>query len=123
MSYHKFANVSEIFVGDFNAKLMKGIGSKDFDQLDCNCYSSKVDGECIFNSEWRKSIVVYKAECKVCGMHYIGNTQKKLKTRLSQHFNETKKLVNKGKTSDSFATHFGSHFEEKPIIKGEKNSN
>ena len=118
MSYHKFANLSEILVGDLNNKLMEGIGLKDFDKLKCNCYSTKVDGECIYKSECRRSIVVYKAECKVCGMHYIGNTQQKLKARMGQHFNETKNLVNKGKTSDSFAGHFAMHLEEK--MKGKK---
>ena len=32
---------------------------------------------------------------------------------MSQHFNQTKNLVNRGKISDSFANHFASHFEEK----------
>ena len=32
---------------------------------------------------------------------------------MSQHCNETNNLVNRGKTSDSFANHFASHFEEK----------
>ena len=113
MSYHKFANLSEMFASDVNKKLMEGIGSKDFDTLKCNCYSTKVDGKCIFNLECRKSIVVYKAECKECGMHYIGNTQQKLKSRMNQHFIEAKNLVNKGKPSDSFAAHFASHFENK----------
>ena len=113
MSYHKFTNVSEILVNDVNSKLMKGIGSKDFDRLDCNCYSSKVNGRCVFKSEYRRLIVVYKVECKECGMHYIGNTQQKLKTRIGQHLNDTRNLVNRGKTSDSFAGHFALHFEEK----------
>ena len=32
---------------------------------------------------------------------------------MNQHFIEAKNLVNKGKTSDSFAAHFASHFENK----------
>ena len=57
--------------------------------------------------------MVYKVECKECGMHYIGNTQQKLKNRIGQLLNDTENLMNKGKTSDSFAGHFASHFEEK----------
>ena len=43
-------------------------------------------------------------------MHYIGNTQQKLKERMNQHFSETARLVNDGVKSDSFVNHFASHF-------------
>ena len=36
-----------------------------------------------------------------------------MKARIGKHFNETKNLVNKGKTSDSFAGHFAMHLEDK----------
>ena len=42
-------------------------------------------------------------------MIYIGNTQQKLKVRLTQHLNEVCSLVNNNKTSDSFAKHFSTH--------------
>ena len=42
-------------------------------------------------------------------MCYLGNTQQKLKLRINQHLGEVCKLVNTGKTSDSFAKHFAQH--------------
>jgi len=110
MSYHRFTNLSQAFQGDLNTKLSKNIGSADFADLPCNCNrSSKVNGKCMYNGECRKSIVIYKAECAECKMCYIGNTQQKLKLRVNQHLNEVCALVNKGKTSDSFAKHFAKH--------------
>ena len=59
-----------------NTKIYRNIGSVDFDDLPCNCNrSSKVDRKCMYNGECRKSILVYKAECKDCKMCYIGNTR------------------------------------------------
>ena len=110
MSYHRFSNLGEIFQGNLNNKLMKNITSKDFMDLKCNCNNSTtVDGKCIYDSNCRKSIVIYKATCKECGSYYIGNTQQKLKLRMNQHFADTKNLVNNEKFSDSFAKHFASH--------------
>ena len=77
----------------------------------CNCNrASRVNGECIYNGDCRKSIVVYKAECKLCKMAYFGNTQQQLKKRTNQHLADVCNLVNKNKTSDSFAKHFAQHF-------------
>ena len=66
MSYHKFTNLGEIFQGDLNDdKVMDGITSKDFMDLNCNCIqSTTVNGKCICGGNCRKSIVVYKAICK-----------------------------------------------------------
>ena len=51
MSYHKFSNRRELFQGDLNSKVLKGIGSRDFNDLACNCNSaSKIDGKCIYNN-------------------------------------------------------------------------
>jgi len=44
------------------------------------------------------------------GMHYIGNTQQKLKEPMNQHFSKIARLVNDGMKSDSFMNHFASHF-------------
>ena len=80
MSYHRFSNLREAFQGDLNNKLLKGIGSEDFNDRPCNCnIASKIDGKCIYNSKCRSSIVVYKATCKDCDVFYIGNTQQQLK--------------------------------------------
>ena len=114
MSYHKFTNLGEIFQGDSNNKLMDGITSKDFMDLNCNCINSMtVNGKCIFGGNCRKSIVVCKATCKECGCYYISNAQQKLKMQMNQHFTNTKDLIKNNKLSDSFAKHFASHFQDK----------
>ena len=48
-------------------------------------------------------------------MCYIGNTQQKLKLRINQHLGEVCNLVNKGKTSDSFAKNFAIHQQDRTI--------
>ena len=58
-----------------------------------------------------QSMVVYKATCKCCNMVYIGNTQQKLKTRMTQHFGEVRDLIKLGKSSDTFAYHFAQHID------------
>ena len=76
----------------------------------CNCNrASKVNGECVYKGECRKILVVYKAECNDCTIWYLGNTQQKIKLRINKHLGEVCKLVNTGKTSDSFAKHFILH--------------
>ena len=111
MSYHKFSNLREIFQGDLSGKLLKGIGSKDFEDLECNCNTaSKINGKCIYDSKCRSSILIYKAECKECKSFYIGNTQQHLKKIMNRHFNDVRSMVNKDEPSDSFAKHFASHF-------------
>ena len=68
---------------------------------------------CIYGDKCRNFIVVYKCECSICGMFYIGNTQNHIKKRMNGQFAETRNQVNKGLISDSFATHFTSHFDNK----------
>ena len=107
MSYHKFTNLGETFQGDPNNKLMEGITSKDFMDLEWNCnQATTVNGNCICGGNCKKSLVIYKATCKECGCYYVGNTQQKLKSRMNQHFAETKDLVDNKKFSDSFAKTF-----------------
>ena len=114
MSYHKFPNLGQMFQSDLTTKLTKDIESLDYMDLPCNCnVRTKVKGKCWFNGECRKSIVVYKAKCKLCEMFYIGNTQQKLKTRVNQHLTDVCTLVNKNKTSDTFAKHFAAHYINK----------
>jgi hypothetical protein len=94
MSYHKFQNLQELFQSDLSCKLMRGVGSKDFDDLKCNCNTrTKINGNCTYGDHCRKSIVVYKATCKKCDMFYVGNTQQKWKARMNQHYGETVTLV------------------------------
>ena len=112
MSYHKFLNLREIFQSDLSEKLIRGIQSKDFMNLPCNCnVRTKVDGVCAYGGECRKACVVYKATCKLCKHSYIGNTQQRLKSRMDQHFKEVRDLVINGKSLDSFAVHFTKHCE------------
>ena len=60
MSYHRFNNLSEVFAIDLTNKLNKNIGSTDFEPLKSNCNEgSRVNGQCIFGGEYRKSMVVY----------------------------------------------------------------
>jgi len=95
---------------DLTWKLLDGVDSKDFMDQDCNCNNkTKVNGQCVYEGKCRKSIVVYKATCKLCDKYYIGNTQQKLKKRMDQHFGETVDHVNRGIKSDSLANHFAEH--------------
>ena len=59
--------------------------------------------------------MVYSATCRLCKYTYIGNTQQTLKKRMLGHFNDVKKLVNDGISSDSFAEHFSTHFSLSPF--------
>ena len=118
MSYHKFPNLGKIFGGDLSGKLMREVKSVDFMDRPCNCsVVSKVDGKCIFGDNCRKSIVVYKCECTICGKFYIGNTQNHVKKRMNGHYAETRNSVNKGIISDSFAKHFSKHFKNDGLDK------
>ena len=111
MSYHKFLNLREIFQGDLTNKVLDGVQSMDFMDQDCNCNTLlKVEGKCVYKGQCRKSLVIYKVTCKECGECYIGNTQQNLKKRIDQHLGEVVQLVNHGKKSDSFASHFVRHF-------------
>ena len=91
---------------------MDGVGSMDFADGPCNCNKkSLVNGSCSFEGKCRAHMVVYEAKCTICDMVYIGNTQNSLKTRMSQHFQDVRKLVRLDQSSDSFADHFAQHFE------------
>ena len=106
-----------MFQGYSDSKLLKGIGSRDFNDLTCNCNSAlKIDGKCIHNNKCRSSVLVYKSTCLDCNKFYIGNTQQHLKKRMNQHFIETRALVHKNETSDSFAKQFASHFPKNEKI-------
>ena len=112
MSYHKFSNVGELFQGDLSRKIMNGVTSLDFKNLQCNCQAANKinNGLCIFNGECRHNCLVYKLSCKACDKHYIGCTQNKQKGRAQQHFNDVNNLVQRGISSTSFADHVATHF-------------
>jgi len=119
MSYHKFPSFREVLRGDLNKKVMVGIESEDFMDRECNCKPSKVKGEslkfCHFGGQCRKKVVVYKDTCLCCGKAYIGNTSRACKTRSQEHWSQVKKKCVSGKASDTFAKHFASHFDTKPL--------
>ena len=57
MSYHKFPNLREILQGDLVTKIMEGVGSKDFDNDDCNCNkATKRDGLCLYEGKCRRTM-------------------------------------------------------------------
>jgi len=80
--------------------------------VECNCApKSKVNDECIYGGMCNEKVVVYKATCKCCSMYYLGCTQNSPKNRFTQHLNQVKNLIEKGKRTTSFADHFASHFQ------------
>ena len=115
MSCHKFSNLRESFQGDPNKKIMIGVMSKDFMDLECNCNKkTKINGTCPYNGECRKSCLIYGLTCKACEIKpkYLGSTQQHLKERTNQHCDDVRYLVKSGKKSDSFASHFAQHFNK-----------
>ena len=58
-------------------------------------------GKCVWYS--------YKVTCRKCECFYIGNMQHKMKNWQRQHLDDVKKLIMRGKHSDSFAAHFVGH--------------
>ena len=103
MSYHRFPNLRELFQGDLNKKINRGLVSTDFKNLPCNCRN---EAACPYKGKCRHPIVVYKDTCLTTGKIYIGNTQQHVKKRTQQHVQDVKKLVTDGTSSDSFAAHF-----------------
>jgi hypothetical protein len=111
MSYHRFANLRQMYQRDKEAKLMDGIHCGDCVDRPCNCSMvSQVNGECPFGGKCRHRFLIYQATCQVCHHIYIGNTQQALKARFRQHCNDTVSLVRGKLTSaDTLASHLASH--------------
>ena len=57
-------------------------------------------------------MVVYRLECNQCGKFYIGNTQQKIKTRLSQHCSSIRTLLERNVPSNTFVRHMANHLRE-----------
>jgi hypothetical protein len=51
-------------------------------------------------------IVIYRITCKMMNKIYIGNMQQHFKMGMRGHFQDVKKLMEKGVHSDSYARHF-----------------
>ena len=78
----------------------------------CNCTPTTLaNGKCLYNGQCRTSCIVYEVRCKTTGDIYKGNTHEKLKYRMAGHYSDVQRLIQKGKRSDSFATHFAALFE------------
>ena len=106
MSYHRFTSLRERFAGDLAGKLTEGVKSMDFMVRKCNCLDPSGKKKCQYGGMCRVPIVVYKITCKMTNKIYIGNTQQNFKKRMAGHFQDVKKLMEKGILSDSYARHF-----------------
>lgn len=53
---------------------------------------------------------IYKASCKIYNKFNHGNTQTNIKKGMFFHFQETKALPSKDKTSDNFSSYFTNSF-------------
>jgi hypothetical protein len=95
MTYHRFSNLREVLQGDLSKKLTDDIESMDFKMRDCNCRRDRL-GKCHYRGIYRVPIVVYKITCKMMNKIYIGNTQHHFKNRMRGHFQDVKKLLEKG---------------------------
>lgn len=116
MSYSRFTNLGEKIVSDLKRKITEKVDLKsmDFIARRCNCPGSS-RGHCDYDGVGcRTSMVVYKVRCLYpeCGHSYIDQTSQHLKTKMSQHFQDTRRRVLFGENSDTFAKHFGQHFAE-----------
>jgi len=85
MSYHRFANLREIFQGHLSRKLTVGLTS----QNRTKCYIWLPEHVQKFNTA-----AVHKVKCNNTGKACMGNTQQKFKARMEQHFNEVQNLSN-----------------------------
>ena len=105
MSHHRFPNMREMFNADLKAKVVQGIQSRDFTNLECNCRNKNETG-CDYENLCRDKCNIYNIECKITHKHYIGSTQQTLKARMQQHHSEVQTLIKTGEKSDTFAAHF-----------------
>ena len=125
MSYHKFSNLGERFNDDLTQKIMMNVIDENWKDRPCNCNktSLKENGECLYENNCRKTMIVYDLECTICDLHYIGKTQRYFKERTSEHFQDVWKVIESGRKNfgpnwkgsggysraDAFAKHFAQH--------------
>ena len=95
-----------MLAGDLSKKLTEGVESMDFKVRDCNCRDPRGTGKCQYGGICRVPIVVYKITCTLTKKVYIGNTQQNFKKRMAGHFQDVKRLMDKGEHSNSYAKHF-----------------
>ncbi len=90
--------------GDLSMKITDGVESMDCKVQNCNCRDPRGTGKCQYGGVCRVTIVIYKITCKMTNKIYVGNTQQNFKTRMASHFQDVKKLMEKGFHSDSYAS-------------------
>jgi hypothetical protein len=73
----------------------------------CNCIVPRGNGQYQqYGYMCRVLIVIYNITCKMMTKIYIRNTQQNFKKRMTCHFQDVKKLTEKGVHSDSYTRHF-----------------
>jgi hypothetical protein len=82
---------------------MQGIESCDFKVRDCNCRGSRGTGKCQYGRFCMMPIVICRVTYKMTNKIYIGSTQQHFKMRMRDHFQDVKKLMEKGVLADSYA--------------------
>jgi hypothetical protein len=106
MSYHQFPNMREMLQGDlFLKKLTEGIKSIAFKVRDCNCRGQRRqrNRQVSYGRFCRMPIIIYRNTCKMTNKIYIGNPQQHFKVQMRGHFQDVKKLMEKGVHSRHFA--------------------
>jgi hypothetical protein len=102
MSYHRFPNMREMLQGDLLKKLTEGIKSCDFKVRDCKCRGDRGTGKCQYRGFCTMPIIIYMITCKMMNKIYIGNMSQHFKMQMRDHFQDMKKLMEKGVHSDSY---------------------
>jgi hypothetical protein len=91
----------ELLAGDLSKKL-----SLDFKVRDCNCRGARRPGKWQYRGHSTMLIIIYRTTCKMTNKIYIGNTQQHFRMRMKGHFQDIKKLMEKGVHPNSHAQQF-----------------
>ena len=97
MSYSCFPNLGEMLNGDLGNKIMKDVDAFGFQDKPCNCTVTtlKKDGTCRYEKLCQRATIIYNQHCLITGKYYYGKTQKYLKVRMLQHFQDVWCLLNR----------------------------
>ena len=100
MIHKRHQNLKEMLLGDIATKVTSGIVEAGYAKKTkkklCNCRSlNKVNGRCLYNENCELRCVIYKITCKCCEDFYIGKTQRELKSRCQEHYQDTGKFLAK----------------------------
>ena len=112
MAYRRFPNVRELYRGDLDLKLNKGLTSEETRPRPCNCIApNKRDGKCVYEEKCRVPCFVYKIKCRHCKRYYIGNTSDHFKSRVAGHCSDACSVLNKlrNQRSTACSRHFIKH--------------